>query len=330
MKRGVWFACLCMGFAISAGIVGWIGDGGGVFRLEEAPTGETPKQAEAVGFPMTRADALGYGVTIPAPPRTIASQALVTDHLLFGVVPHSRIVAVSTYAGKAAYSNVAKHVQTLGLPAVLGPEMILDLGPDLLVASHISDPQFLRVVRASGLPTYAMQTMFATLEEIASALRLVGALSGEPERAQRAIEQFEASLNEAKRRVIPSSVPQRVLGISNSYDSYGKGSLFEDIVTTLGCVNVGSEQGLGSWQRIGSEQVAAWNPDWIVTGTGGLPRDVVLTSLGANPAVAVTTAGQRNQLVVVEDRHFLSMSQHVLGTVHAISQALSGRRGPHP
>ncbi len=330
MKRGVWFASLCAGFAISAGIVGWIGDGGGVFRFEEAPRGPASNQPEALGFPMTRVDELGYAVTVPAPPQTIASQALVTDHLLFGVVPHSRIVAVSAYAGQATYSNVADRVQALGLPAVLEPEMILALGPDLLISSHISDPQFLRVVRASGLPTYAMQTVFSTLEEIVGALRLVGALSGEPERAQRAIEQFKASLNEAKRRAVPRSVPQRVLGFSNSYDSYGKGSLFEDIVTTLGAVNVGSEQGLGAWQRIGSEQVAAWNPDWIVTGTGGLPRDEVLASLGADPAVAVTTAGRRNQLVVVEDRHFLTMSQHVLGMVHAISQALPGGGGPRP
>lgn len=330
MKAGVWFAGLGTGFALCAGIVGWIGDGGGVFRFDETPSGGASDRSEALDFPMTRTDALGYEVTIPAPPRSIASQALVTDHLLFGVVPHSRIVAVSTYAGQALYSNVANRVQALGLPAVFGPEMIVAVAPDLLISSHISDPQFLRVVRASGLRTYAMQTMFSTLQDIVGALRLVGALSGEPERAQRAIERFEASLNEAKRRVAPNSIPQRVLGISHSYDSYGEGSLFEDIVKTLGSVNVGSEQGLGPWQRIGSEQVAAWNPDWIVTGTGGQPRDEVLDSLGADPAIAVTTAGQRNQLVVVEDRHFLAMSQHVLGMVHAISYALSGQHRPRP
>lgn len=322
MRPAAWIVTLLLGFGTAAGIVAWIGDGGGTFSVEGGLVGTVSHSAATAGYPRQWTDALEYPLSLSAPPSAIASQALVTDHLLFGVVPEAQILAVSPYAAQPSYSNIAARVRELQLPTVRDPESVLALEPSLLLASQISSPEFLRMVRASGLPVYAMRTMFSDLDEIADALRLVGDLSGQGERAERASEEFTASVWEAGRRVAPGLPPQRVLGYSYFGDCYGRGSLFEDIVTGLGAVNVGSEQGLGAWERIGSEQVAAWDPDWIVTGTGGQSPDEVRASLLADPAVMLTAAGRRNQVLVIHDRHFLAMSQHVAGMVHAMANAL--------
>lgn len=329
-KRGIWLAGLCLSLAALAGFIHWIGDAGGALRLGDPAPGPASGPSGHPGFPLAIADAFGYEVILTSAPRTIASHSLATDHLLFGVVPHSRIVGVSAYAGEAGYSNIAERVRELDLPVVRDPETVLTLRPDLLFSSHIADPEYLRLVRAGGQTTFAMHTVYATLNEVADALRLTGALTGEPQRASRAAAAFEAAVEHAQRRAAPARPGQRVLGYSSHSMAYGAGSLFEDIVTTLGAVNVGTEQGAGAWRTIGPEQIASWNPDWIVMGTGGRPLAEARAAMAADPAVALTSAGRRGQLVAVEDRHFLAMSQHVLGLVDAIANALADSAPPAP
>lgn len=253
---------------------------------------------------------------------SIASQALTADHLLFAVVPRARIVGVSPYASQPQYSNVRRDVLAMGLPAVVDPESVLAIRPDLLVSSHIANPDYLRLIRASGTPVYAMQTTFATLDEIPAALRLVGELTGERESAERAAGEFTAALDKFRSAVPEQARMQRVLGFSSYRTAYGSGSLFDDIVNWLGAGNVAADHGLGPWGNIGPEQIVTWNPDWIVTSTGGRTKERALAALAADEAVALTAAGRLGQFVVVEDRHFMSMSQHILELVRAVADAL--------
>ncbi len=321
--RGLWFTGLVLGAATAGAVVAWIGDGGGIFRIDAPAARPAERLAGSSGFPLTKTDYFGYEVTLPSPPESIASHALATDHLLFAIVPDSRIATVSAYASQPTYSNIHERVEALGLPTARDPETVLALRPDLVLSSQIADPQYLRLVRASGLPVFAMRTVLSTLEEVESAIRTIGGLTGESSRAQQLAQDFRASLNRAKRLAAQGASGQRVLGISSYFSAYGAGSLFESVVVELGAVNIGTEQGLGPWKEIGPEQIAAWNADWIVSGSGGRPVQEVAAALAANPAIQLTEAGKRGQLVVVEDRHFLSMSHHIIGLADAVAGALS-------
>lgn len=315
---------LCIGVVVAAGAIAWIGDGNGLFRFSDLPNPVPSDSARSGGFPLTKRDALGYEVTLPHPPKSIASQALTADHLLFAIVPRHRIVGVSPYATQPNYSNIRAEVLAMDLPALVDPESVLAIQPDLLISSHIANPDYLRLIRASGTPVYAMQTTFATLAEIPAAMRLVGELTGEPESAERAAGDFAAALGALRSRIPEQAPRQSVLGFSSYRTAYGTGSLFDDIATSLGAVNVAAEHGLGPWGNIGPEQIVSWNPDWIVTSTGGRTIADARSALAADQAVALTSAGRLGQFVVVEDRQFMSMSQHVLKLVRAMAEALYG------
>ncbi len=310
--------------AAAAALVFWVGDGGGVFRFSGAPGGYGGSSPPGAAFPRTFTDFHGVEVTLAQAPARIASQSLPTDHLLFAVVPAERIAAVSAYAGLQQYSNVVDLVRRRGIPALRGAEQAVRLQPDLLLVSNISRADFTDLVRNAGIPTYAMRTVFRSLEEIADGLRRIGDLTGEPEAAAAAVAGFEAATAAAVAKRPPGGghSPPRVLALSGFSYSYGEGSLFEDIVTKLGAVNVGSEQGLGEWGKVGKEQIAAWNPDWIVTGSGGSNPTDVAERLAADPAVAVTAAGQKRQILVVENRHYVTTSHHVVHMMQAIAEAL--------
>ncbi len=312
--------------AAAAALVFRVGDGGGVFRFAGEP-GENYKPLPAGSrFPRTFTDFHGFEITLEKAPAGIASQSLPTDHLLFAVVPVERVAAVSIYAGHSQYSNVADMVRRHGIPSIRGAEQVIRLQPDLLLISNISSADFTDLVRKAGIPTYAMRTVFRSLEEIENGLRRIGDLTGETEAAVEASAEFAAAVEASTAKRPPSGrhSPPRVLALSGFSYSYGKGSLFEDIVTRLGAVNVGSEQGLGEWGKVGSEQVAVWNPDWIVTGSGGGDPAEVMERLTDDPAVAVTAAGRNKHILVVEDRYYMTTSQHVVHLMQAIAEALYG------
>ena len=317
--------------AAVAAVVFWIGDGGGIFRFAGAP-GESGGGASAgAGFPRTFSDFHGLPVTLAKAPRRIASQSLPTDHLLFAVVPAERIAAVSAYADRPQYSNVAALVRRRGIPSMRDAEQAIRLRPDLLLASNISRADFADLVRGAGIPTYVMRTVFRSLDEIEGGLRRIGDLSGERQAADAAVAEFRAAAAAAAamRPAGGRHDPPRVLALtgfsySSGAGSYGAGSLFADIMEKLGAVNVGSEQGLGEWGKVGREQIAAWNPDWIVAGAGGDDPAEAAARLAADPAVAVTAAGRKGRILVVEDRYYLATSQHVVHLMRAVAEALYG------
>ena len=166
-------------------------------------------------------------------------------------------------------------VRRHGIPALRDAEQAIRLQPDLLLVSNISRADFTDLARKAGIPTYAMRTVFRSLAEIENGLLRIGDLTGEPQAAAAAAAEFKAAVEAAAARRPPGGrhSPPRVLALSGFSSSYGKDSLFEDIVTKLGAVNVGSEQGLGEWGKVGGEQIAVWNP------TGSLPEREAATRL---------------------------------------------------
>ncbi len=107
-----------------------------------------------------------------------------------------------------------------------------------------------------------------------------------------------------------------------NYHCFGRESLFDDIVRVLGATNVCSEHGLGPSERVDPEQIAGWNPDWIVVGTGGRTEREALESVAGDQAVRLTAAGRSGQLLAIDDRYLLAMSHHILEAMSAIADAL--------
>ena len=167
-----------------------------------------------------------------------------------------------------------------------------------------------------------MITAFADFDQIASALRVTGYVTGQDESAGREARLFER-VRAARRRGRTASEPVRVLAFSNFATTLGAGSLFDHVVTELGAVNVAAEHGIGAQGTIANEHVAAWNPDWIVAGVEPELAASTRRRLLADPGVAVTTAGRQNQILLLDNRTFLARSHHAVRLMEAIAEALN-------
>jgi iron complex transport system substrate-binding protein len=272
-------------------------------------------------YPRELVDSDGFRVRIPAKPQRIVSQYWSIDEYLYSVVPPERVVGVSESAYIKGVSNVLDFVSRFHPVIASDPERVLRQDPDLILVSSSSRNDFTSLVRSSGIPIYRMFIDFHTLEQIEQYIRLTGYLTGEDEHAEQVAERFHADVEHAKSMRPPNARRPRVMGLGGSY-SYGAETLFDDIVNAVGGVNVAAAHGLKGYDLLNDEQIARWNPEWIIVGVAAGQLEATRDRILASPGIALTDAGRNKHVVLLENRVFLPMSPFTAQRVTAIAEAL--------
>lgn len=278
--------------------------------------------AEGDPFPRTVVDYFGDALTLEQAPQRIASQALTIDHFLLAIVPPERIAALSNYARDERYSFAVEEAQRTDAVIATDVEAVVLRDPEVMLTAHSARADQVDLARSAGIPVYRLNTIFDNFDEIAEQLTTVGRITGEDEKARTVVEEMRRRAAAAKALRPRDAKPVRVLALTVYSSSYGRGSLFEYIVNELGAVNVGSEQGLGPYGQISAEQVASWNPDWIVAGAENASIEEVRERMLQDPGVSVTEAGRSGQVLVVKNREFLTMSHHAVELMESLAQAI--------
>ena len=277
----------------------------------------------STAYPRKAVDNDAFEVRIARPARRIVSQYWSIDEFVYSVAPPERVVAVSESAYLPNISNVMRQVRQYRPAIATDPERVLRLDPDLLLVSSTSRQDFCALVRSADVPIYRVSTTFTTLAQVAETIRLTGYLTGEDQAAQTEIARFWYSIESARARRKPFARSPRILGFSG-HSSYGTDTLFDDIVRTLGGINVGAAGGLKGYDAINSEQIVRWNPEWIVAGANRGKVTEVMKSLLADPAIATTQAARDGHILVVEFNVFLPTSPFTTLLVNAIAEAIYG------
>jgi iron complex transport system substrate-binding protein len=247
------------------------------------------------------------------------------DEFLAAIVPPERIVGVSQTAFEPSVSNVLGLVRRQQpMAAATSVEAVLLANPDLVVSPMSAAAEKVGLLRHAGVPVYRLFTMYETLDAIEAHIRLFGYLTGEDARASAEAVRFRSTITRAA-ALRPSGVAApRVLGLGGAY-SYGRKTLFTDILRTLGAENVSATHGLLGYDRVSPEQIVQWDPDWIVAGAApGYERDV-RAQLLQQPAIAATRAAATNRIVVLDNRIFLPLSPETSRLVSALGAALYGQ-----
>lgn len=319
------WAGLVLVVALAVTVIHVVRDLGGVLanepghelRREPSPDSNQP-------FPRSVTDDYGNLATIPVPPRRIVSSELTVDEILFDLIDPERIVAVSRFSFERRYSSLAERVTMLDLPSSESAEVVLSLRPDLVIAGSHVRAEWLDLLGRGGVPVYRLEHNIAKLSQINGLIRRIGYLTGSDDRARELAEMFQGRIERAlNRRARHDTSHPRILGYDRGLaSSYGINTLFHDVVTILGGINIGAERGLDTYDGISFEQVADWNPDWIVTGADPGRHEALRQALLMNPGVAATSAARNGQLLILPQQVFLSMSHNVIELVESLAAAL--------
>lgn len=272
-------------------------------------------------FPRELQDGSGVRLEIARPPKRIVSQTLGTDEMLLDLCEPDRLAAVSVLASDPKYSNVAGRTELAGKPVAKGPESILQLQPDLIFVASYSRAELVDLLRAAGAPVFRFSN-FDRIDDIKTNLRTLGYATGTDARAAHLVTQMETEIASIQARIPKIGTPPRVLSWSGSGYTVGAGTLFDDMVRTLGAVNVAAEQGVTGIQKISSEQVLNWQPDFLIVGAETGMVESTVQRILADPAIAATTAGQNRRIIVVDNRHFLAVSHYIVPALRTMAAGL--------
>lgn len=250
-------------------------------------------------------------------PERIASRTVLSDEVLWalGEPVRSRVVGVSPMVDDPRYSSVADRwpasVPRLGH----NPEELLATGADLVILASFSDAEY-RAALADHTRLLVLED-FSGFAAYLSNLEQIGAAVGaEPEQIAALRRRFEDRRAELELTRPPEA--ERPTVICWDYGHVpGKQTSFDDAAATAGFRNLASEHGLVGHQRLDTEQLVAWDPQWLVIGCGEDSCERARTTLIEQPGF--------EHLRAVRDDHVITIEAPWLGTIGEGMLELSAR-----
>jgi iron complex transport system substrate-binding protein len=181
-------------------------------------------------------------------------------------------------------------------------------------------------LKVSGATVFRFAN-FDSIEAIQGNIRLVGQTIGEESNAEKLIERMNAELSAVKARIPAGTKPPRVLSFYPSGDTAGGDTSFDAIVRAAGAINVAAEKGLRGFPKISAEQVAEWQPDFIIRGATPAKAAEARKQLLDNPVIGATEAARNGRIITLDNRYLLSVSHHVTRAVSELADALYRDQG---
>lgn len=248
-------------------------------------------------------------------PQRIVSQTLATDEILLAICPSERIAALSPLATDSSYSNVTEIAQKLGR-SVYNLEQLLALQPDLVLVAQYNRAELLTLLNQVQIPMLKL-TRFSQLQDIQDNIRSIGQAIGEEQQATALLKQMNTALANLQAR-IPNRPPPRVISYSLEGLTAGQDTTFDAILRAIGAVNLSAEQGLQGVVAISSEQLIAWQPDFIVVGAPKNQFDAILRQLQAQP----TFQAVHGKIIFIEQRYLLTASHHIITAIEQLARQI--------
>lgn len=195
-----------------------------------------------------------------AAPARVVSMNLCADELLLRLADPDQVASVTYLSQDPDQSTVAAEARLH--PVNHGrAEEVLRLDPDLILAGRSTTRAAVDLLRRVGAPVVELDVP-ATLPEVESQIRALGAILGNPARADAMIAEIEAAF--AGREGPPAGdAPTAVVFAPNGF-TVGEGSLVHAIIEAAGLRNLGAEQDLGAYRHLPLERLMALAPDVLI------------------------------------------------------------------
>ncbi len=274
-------------------------------------------------------DASGERLEFAQAPTRIVSLEYEMDEYVYRIAPTERVVGVSAQAYREQVSNVLEPVKRYQPAVATSIEVILRLKPDLVLASNRSNGDLIHLIQSAGIPVFRVHTLVTTLDQVAENISLIGYVTGCDEAAAAERARFTREIEAIRTQCRAHEKPPRVFGVSMVGYTYGDQTLFHDVVRLVGGVNIGAENGLRTYQKVGRETILRWNPEWIFTWSDPGQGAQELQNWLVDPVVGATEAAQKQQVVVSDGKDHLPLSPLVTRLARTMAHHLCNT-APNP
>ncbi|NQX30062.1 ABC transporter substrate-binding protein [Microbacteriaceae bacterium VKM Ac-2854] len=215
----------------------------------------------------------------------------------------------------------------------LNAEAILDLAPTVIITDSSLGPwDTILQMRDAGIPVVVVDShrSIGTIDTLVDEVSAAVGLAQRGEILKSRLDASIASTIADIAAIAPADDARKlrmvflyVRGQSGIYYLFGEGSGADDLVTSLGGIDVAAEIGWSGMRPLTDEGLIAAAPDLVLMMTGGLESvDGVDGLLEAVPALAQTPAGQNRRVVDMADTQILSFGPDTPRTLEALAVAI--------
>ena len=198
-----------------------------------------------------------------------------------------------------------RELPSIGYQRQLAAEGMLALRPDVLIGSEeMGPPPVLAQLRGAGVQV-EMLSSAPDLLSLHSSLKRIGALLGDPQRAEQAFAAYQQRLQQqadwlqAAQRQQPAPGVLLLLGhAGGSPLAGGKASAADWLIEHAGGRNLASHTG---YKALSTEALLALDPEVVIIADRSLAGDAARDALlKQNPALAATRAARNGRLVMLD------------------------------
>lgn len=238
---------------------------------------------------------------------------------LYALGVEDRIAGVDT---TSKWPQAAREKPQVGYLRALSPEGILSLSPTLVLTTDEAGPErALSLVEAAGVPVLQLPAP-QSAEAVKQTIRRLARLFQREQRGAALIEKLTASLQRAKRIVASYDQHPRVLFLLSADAQLlagGRETAANAIIKLAGGRNVTRYTG---YKPLTPEAAVKLQPDLILTVDYVIPAVGGRRALLSRPALALTPAGRKGHLVVMNALQLLGFGPRLGETVTELAHRL--------
>lgn len=251
-------------------------------------------------------DDMGRSVDVPKEPKRVVAMSPSVVELMYavGATPVGR-------PSSADYPEQAKTVPSFGLSYQPNYEEVVAMKPDLLIADAIIQGNIMDQLTKLNVPVFALK--IASFDDVAHALRLTGALTGNKDAGEAKAKELEAKLAGIKAKLSGTgpSVLVLVSAGPGQFIAAKDGSYITDLIKQLGGRNLVTTEPdnfrFPGFTDYSPERIVEKNPDVVLTMSLGGPPGTPKTAdaLKSNPALSTLKAVREGRVYEVDHVTYL-------------------------
>ena len=265
--------CVALGIVFALGV------------LPAEPLSPVPPSSAEEGTPGVRWTTDARGVAVPVGAyRRIVSLNPVADHILLQLVPPERLVGITAHTGQD-HPDAWRFGSRPQVGTSRDIEQVLNLRPDLVIASQFSQEAYMARLREAGVAVFDLgdtRDAGTTAENI----EVLGGLLLREAQAARLLAAYRRELDALSRAAAIRSPGAGIYltHVGGAWFGGTRGSSYGDLLRLAGIEDLAAAGGYRDWPQFSREQILMLAPPLVVTRPGGrdaLCGDAVLSQIPA-------------------------------------------------
>lgn len=232
-------------------------------QAEPTPDSNTESSQEFDEFPRTMENYDGSIITIESKPETVASMVFGTDEMLLDLIDLDKVVGLSGKDNGILFKSDPENLSKDILRISDNAEILVDLYPEAVIGAGWVSSELQDIMKDMDIPFYGYKTPKTLIEHI-TIIQEIGYFLGEDEKANAIVEDMTNRMNAVTDKSSTITDKVNVMAYNMHGSTSAKGTLFDDLLSLAGGINLSAEAGLEGTAAISKEQLVDMNPEVII------------------------------------------------------------------